>query len=186
VLLNFSLRQVYHKFYSTPKFLQVFRVDPDYGSVPLDYGSGSRPCSFLKWLSRCRQILFAYHLVGYSFTSVIKDIKLLKSHKTTEIKVSGSVPILRIRRPKTYVSYGSGSGILVCSTLYGLSRETLLSTVPAVINLTNEIYILYEYILTINVPVVYKARDAMLLMQANSLLGPLEGVGSENLDFFGP
>jgi hypothetical protein len=38
----------------------------------------------------------------------------------------------------------------------------------------------------INVPVVYMMRDVMILMQANQLQGPLEGVGPENQDFFGP
>ncbi len=39
---------------------------------------------------------------------------------------------------------------------------------------------------TINVPVDYMVRDIMILMRANTLQGPLEGVGSENQDFFGP
>ncbi len=38
--------------------------------------------------------------------------------------------------------------------------------------------------LDINVPVVYMARDVMILMWANPLQGPLEGVGLENRDFF--
>jgi hypothetical protein len=41
-------------------------------------------------------------------------------------------------------------------------------------------------VLIIYVPVVYKARDIMILMRANPLHGPLEGVGPENRDFFGP
>ncbi len=40
--------------------------------------------------------------------------------------------------------------------------------------------------LTINVPVVYITRDVMILMWANPLQGPLEGVSPENRDFFGP
>ncbi len=40
--------------------------------------------------------------------------------------------------------------------------------------------------LTINVPVVYMARDVMILMGENPFLGPLEGVGPENRDFLGP
>ncbi len=39
--------------------------------------------------------------------------------------------------------------------------------------------------LTIIVPVVYMARDIMILMWANSFQGPLEGVGPEKQDFFG-
>jgi hypothetical protein len=40
---------------------------------------------------------------------------------------------------------------------------------------------------SILVPVVYiMARDVMILMRANPMLGPLEGVGPENLDFFRP
>ncbi len=39
--------------------------------------------------------------------------------------------------------------------------------------------------LTINVPVVYMARDVMILMGANPFQGSLEGVGPENQDFFG-
>ena len=41
-------------------------------------------------------------------------------------------------------------------------------------------------IITINVPVVYMERDDMISMRANPYLGPCEGVGSGNLDFFGP
>jgi hypothetical protein len=37
-----------------------------------------------------------------------------------------------------------------------------------------------------NVPVVYMKRDVMILMQAIPFRGPLEGVGLENRDFFGP
>jgi hypothetical protein len=33
---------------------------------------------------------------------------------------------------------------------------------------------------TINVPVVYMARDVIILMRANPFRGPLEGVGREN------
>jgi hypothetical protein len=41
-------------------------------------------------------------------------------------------------------------------------------------------------VITINVPVVFMARYIMILRGATSLRGALEGVGSENLDFFGP
>ncbi len=41
-------------------------------------------------------------------------------------------------------------------------------------------------ILTINVPVVYMEWDLIILIQENPLRGPLEGVGPENRDFFGP
>ena len=37
-----------------------------------------------------------------------------------------------------------------------------------------------------NVPVVYMGCDIMSFMRANRFRGPLEGVGPENLDFFGP
>jgi hypothetical protein len=37
---------------------------------------------------------------------------------------------------------------------------------------------------TINVPVVYMARDVMILMLAYLFRGPLEGLGPENRDFF--
>jgi hypothetical protein len=39
---------------------------------------------------------------------------------------------------------------------------------------------------TTNVPVVFMARYVMILRGATSLRGALEGVGPENLDFFGP
>ncbi len=39
--------------------------------------------------------------------------------------------------------------------------------------------------LTINVPVVYMARDVMILMRPNLFRGPLEGVCPKNLDFLG-
>jgi hypothetical protein len=39
--------------------------------------------------------------------------------------------------------------------------------------------------ITIDVPLVYMAQDVMILMQANQFQGPLEGVGTENRDFFG-
>jgi hypothetical protein len=38
----------------------------------------------------------------------------------------------------------------------------------------------------INVPAVYMAQGVMILMRANPLQGPLEGVGPENRDFCGP
>ncbi len=41
-----------------------------------------------------------------------------------------------------------------------------------------------NYILTINVPVVYMARAVMILI--NAFRGTLEEVGDENRDFFGP
>ncbi len=40
--------------------------------------------------------------------------------------------------------------------------------------------------ITINVPVVYMARDIMVLMLANLLQGLLEGVGPESQDFLKP
>jgi hypothetical protein len=40
--------------------------------------------------------------------------------------------------------------------------------------------------ITINVPVVYMARKVVILMWANPLPRPLEGVGPEFQDFFGP
>jgi hypothetical protein len=41
---------------------------------------------------------------------------------------------------------------------------------------------------SIKLPVVFMARYryVMILMRANPLLGPLEGVSPENLDFLGP
>jgi hypothetical protein len=36
-------------------------------------------------------------------------------------------------------------------------------------------------LLTINVSVVYMVRDIMILMRANPLLEPLEGIGPDNL-----
>ncbi len=53
-----------------------------------------------------------------------------------------------------------------------------------------DVNILCTEILTINVPVVYMARDVMIWMQAIFirifLRGPLEGVGSEIETFLGP
>ncbi len=43
-----------------------------------------------------------------------------------------------------------------------------------------------EISLTINVPVVSMARYLMVSRGATSLRGPLERVGPENRDFFGP
>ncbi len=40
--------------------------------------------------------------------------------------------------------------------------------------------------LTINVAVVYMARDVMILMRENPFRGPLEGEDPENRDFLGP
>ncbi len=60
------------------------------GSVLLDSGSGS--CSFLQWLSRHQQKIsffptwFCLLLSVGTFTSVFKDNKFIKSHKTVEIK----------------------------------------------------------------------------------------------------
>ncbi len=43
-----------------------------------------------------------------------------------------------------------------------------------------------KYIITINVPVVYMARDIMISCGQHPLQWPLEGVGPENRDFLGP
>ncbi len=40
--------------------------------------------------------------------------------------------------------------------------------------------------ITINLLVVYMARDLMIFMGENPLREPLEGVGPENREFFGP
>ncbi len=40
-------------------------------------------------------------------------------------------------------------------------------------------------IITINVSVVYMARNIMILMRENPFRVPLEGVGPKNRDFFG-
>jgi hypothetical protein len=40
--------------------------------------------------------------------------------------------------------------------------------------------------ITINVTVIIWRGEVMFLMRANLLQGPLEGVGPENRDFFGP
>ncbi len=37
-----------------------------------------------------------------------------------------------------------------------------------------------------NIPVFIGRFGVMILMGANSLLGPLDGLGLENLDFIGP
>ncbi len=42
------------------------------------------------------------------------------------------------------------------------------------------------YIITINVPVVYVARDVLILMRATSITRAIGRVGPENRDFFGP
>ena len=47
-----------------------------------------------------------------------------------------------------------------------------------------DVNILCTEILTINVPVVYMARDVMILMRATPLQGSLEGVSSESRDLF--
>jgi hypothetical protein len=49
-----------------------------------------------------------------------------------------------------------------------------------------QINMVYCLLMTFNVPVVYMARDVMILMRENPYRGPLEGVGPENQDFFGP
>jgi hypothetical protein len=41
-------------------------------------------------------------------------------------------------------------------------------------------------VLTIKVPVVFMARDVMVLRSATALTGALEGVGPEKRDFLGP
>jgi hypothetical protein len=45
---------------------------------------------------------------------------------------------------------------------------------------------LLEEALTINALVVYMAGYVMIMMRANPFRGPLEGVGPEIQDFFGP
>ncbi len=49
-----------------------------------------------------------------------------------------------------------------------------------------ELVSINTHILAINVPVVFMVRYVMVLRGATSLRGSLEGVGTENRDFFGP
>ncbi len=58
----------------------------------LEYESGSGSCSFHQWLSRFQQKrfflkVFCLLLTVGTFTSIFKDDKSLRSHKTVEIKV---------------------------------------------------------------------------------------------------
>jgi hypothetical protein len=46
--------------------------------------------------------------------------------------------------------------------------------------------VVHEGGVVVNIPVVFMARYVMVLRGATSLLGALEGVGPENLNFFGP
>ncbi len=57
------------------------------GSIPLTNGSGS--FSFRQWPSRCQQLFKRknFLLIIFTFSSFFTDKKLLKSHKTAEIKV---------------------------------------------------------------------------------------------------
>jgi hypothetical protein len=72
----------YHHFYGSVAFCDV----PGYGSLDtystLDYGSWSWSCYFRKWLSRCKK----KNSVA-TFITVFKENKLLRIHKTEEIKV---------------------------------------------------------------------------------------------------
>ncbi len=48
------LHEKYRSAYQWPGSVTIW-YGPGFGSVPLDYGSGSISCSFLQWLSRCQQ-----------------------------------------------------------------------------------------------------------------------------------
>jgi hypothetical protein len=76
----------------SPTFQPVFRIrirgpDRRNRTVPLDYESGSGSCSFLSDF-RCQQNKFfcIFPTVG-EFSSVFKDNKSLRRHKTVEIKI---------------------------------------------------------------------------------------------------
>jgi hypothetical protein len=75
----------------------------------------------------------------------------------------------------------------------GLSLKTISRYCPfkeyrskCICKSLNFLSALLEKKLPINVPVVYMARDVMILMRAIPFRGPLEGVGPESRDFLGP
>ena len=63
---------------------------------------------------------------------------------------------------------------------------TAANTRICILLLTLAVQCMYMYsIITINEPVDYMAQAVMILMQAKTLRGQLEGVGPENRDFLG-
>ena len=53
-------------------------------------------------------------------------------------------------------------------------------------NFLDRIILVYANILAIYGPMIYAAPYVMFWMRENPLQGPLEGLGHENRDFFGP
>ncbi len=80
-----------------------------------------------------------------------------------------------------YVQY-----ILAVSEDYENSVQVKYDSFPDWKLLSNKQEENTEEEITINVSVVYMARKVMILMWANPLPRPLEGVGPEFQDFFGP
>jgi hypothetical protein len=75
-------------------------------SVPLTSGSGWGSCSFRQWPSRCH-LCFAYSFLKVIFTSLFKDKKVIKSHKTVEIKIFLHFFACRCKDPDPYKSLPS-------------------------------------------------------------------------------
>ncbi len=74
---------------------------------------------------------------------------------------------------------------IIARTQERKNARTWLSLVYVLSSL-GSVYTGPEFVITINVPVVFMARYIMVLRGATSLWGALEGVGPENRDFFGP
>jgi hypothetical protein len=75
--------------------------------------------------------------------------------------------------------------------LIGSSRQHPLHAVKVCRMLYRLVFLMDERIITVNVrvPVVYMARDVMILMRATSItraIGRGRGGGAESQDFFGP
>ncbi len=80
-------------------------------SVPLDYGSKSRFCSFLRVALKIPTKKSFFLLINYCrYTSVFIDNKSLRRHKTVEIKIFLNFLCVDGRIRIHTNNYGSGSG----------------------------------------------------------------------------
>jgi hypothetical protein len=103
----------------------VFAKNSDPRILTLDYRSGSG--SFFRCISRPK-IKFKFFCVFFTegtFTSVFKDKKSLRSHKTVEIKICLKILARGWKDPDPTNNYGSGSGPKSYGS-YGFGSGTLL------------------------------------------------------------
>ncbi len=167
---------------------------PDWGWITVSFSTPLIFCYYLplRFGGRMPLLLFIFHIfhnihtyihsitfIQYIYPSPFAGASL---HLLIAWKLSGkTLPVVPSRESNLGLPYSK-------STLYQLSHAAPLkgSVQPDKNRMKGYYRIDIKYVLTMNVPVVYMARDITFWMQENPFRGPLEGVGPESQDFFGP